>query len=172
MSTPKSTGGASPVAYIALGSNLDDPLRQLREAKGRLALAGEMVGASSLYRTTPVGGPAGQPDFLNAVVALRPHFQPEDLMAELLRLEAAQGRERRERWAARTLDLDLLTYGDSVRESCKLTLPHPRMLARAFVLAPLCELAPQWRHPLAGVSACEALSTLDISGVERTGLEW
>ncbi len=130
------------------------------------------MGASSLYRTVPVGGPAGQRDFLNAVVALRPHFQPEALLAELLCLEAEQGRVRHERWSARTLDLDLLAYGDLVCETPELTLPHPRMLERAFVLAPLCELAPQWRHPLAGVSACEALARVDASGVQRTGLEW
>jgi len=164
---------ANPVAYVALGSNLADPLAQLRRARRGLAALGEMAGASSLWRTAPVGGPPGQGDFLNAVVAIVPHVDdPELLLADLLGLEAAQGRTRVTRWGARTLDLDLLAWGARVQNTARLTLPHPRMLARAFVLAPLCELAPKWLHPLSGESACAALRALPVGGVERTTLSW
>ena len=162
-----------PLAYIALGSNLDDPLAQLRQAHLGLEKLGELVGASSLYRTAPIGGPPGQGDYLNAVVALKPNASdPETLLNELLELEAGQGRTRAVRWAARTLDLDLLVWDDRVLETPRLTLPHPRMLERAFVLGPLCELAPDWRHPLTHQSACERLESLDPSGVLRTALDW
>lgn len=162
-----------PLAYVALGSNLGDPLRQLRRARSGLEKLGEVVGASSLYRTAPVGGPPGQADYLNAVVALRPKaLDPEVLLGELLALEAHQGRTRDVRWAARTLDLDLLAYGDLTCSSLSLTLPHPRMMARPFVLRPLCEVAPGWRHPLTHRSACETLASLDPSGVVRTALGW
>lgn len=161
-----------PLAYVALGSNLDGPLLQLRRARQGLAGLGEMVGCSSLWRTAPVGGPPGQGDYLNAVAVLRPLTDPERFLKQLLRLEAAQGRVRDVRWAARTLDLDLLSWGGCVLETPTLTLPHPRMLTRTFVLAPLCEVAPEWRHPLTGQGAYEVLRTLPPDGTERTTLAW
>lgn len=104
---------------------------------------------------------------------LRPRTgDPERFLRELLRLEAAQGRVRDVRWAARTLDLDLLSWGEYVLETPTLTLPHPRMLTRTFVLAPLCEVAPEWRHPLTRQGACEVLRTLPPDGTERTTLAW
>ncbi len=135
------------------------------------------MASSSLWRTTPVGGPEGQPDYLNAVVALRPETsEPETLLAQLLGLEADAGRERSERWAARTLDLDLLTFGEEVRTSDYLTLPHPRMMERAFMLAPLCEvmrdLSLVWWHPDTNIGACEALASLSKEGVILTDLTW
>ena len=162
-----------PLAYVALGSNLGDPLQHLRQARADLTELGEVALASSLYRTAPVGGPPGQADYLNAVVALKPYApDPETLLGELLGLEAGQGRTRAVRWAARTLDLDLLAWDDVVLSTSRLTLPHPRMPERAFVLGPLCELAPDWRHPLTCQGACEMLSLLDPSGVLRTALSW
>ena len=162
-----------PLAYVALGSNLGDPLAQLRQARSELNEIGELVGASSLYRTAPVGGPPGQTDYLNAVVALKPNTpDPETLLEELLGLEAGQGRTRAVRWAARPLDLDLLAWDDTVLETPRLTLPHPRMLERAFVLGPLCELAPDWRHPLTRQNACETLASLNAAGITRTVLDW
>ncbi len=162
-----------PLTHIALGSNLSDPLLQLRRARMALAAYGRVEGASSLYRTTPVGGPPGQPDFLNAVVAFRPDFGgPEALLRALLGLELQQGRTRAVRWDARTLDLDLLAWDDLVYESPVLTLPHPRMMERTFVLAPLCEVAPDWRHPQTRERACEALARLGAEGVERTEWLW
>ena len=160
-----------------MGSNLGEPLEHLRWARRNLELLGEVVASSSLYQTTPVGGPEGQPDYLNAVIALEPETsEPEVLLEQLLGLETRRGRERNERWGARTLDLDLLTFAQEVRESAFLTLPHPRMMERAFVLAPLCdvvrEVAPSWRHPVTGERACTALTSLSGEGVVRTNLVW
>lgn len=160
-------------AYIALGSNLDHPFEQLRQARRALGALGVVTGTSSLYRTAPIGGPPGQADYLNAVVALKPTANnPHRLLGELLWLEARQGRTRNVRWAARTLDLDLLAWGDRVIETSELTLPHPRLLERAFVLAPLCDLTPEWRHPVTGAVACPSLTGLDVSGVSCTALGW
>lgn len=162
-------------AFIALGSNLDVPLEQLRRAARALEALGEVVARSSLYKTTPVGGPAGQAAYLNAVVRLKPrdiYQEPEVLLEALLALEQAQGRERRERWGPRTLDLDLLTFGDKVFQNAKLTLPHPHMLERAFVLEPLCEIAPDFRYPATGENVCKILAHLDRSGVRKTSDDW
>lgn len=166
---------APPRALVALGSNLAGPPAQLRRAAEEIADLGRVVARSSLWRTAPVGGPGGQPDYLNAVLALEPApalRDPPALLRALLALEARHGRRRRRRWAARTLDLDLLALGDRVLALPELELPHPRMMARAFVLAPLCEVAPGWRHPRTGEGACEALARLDSGGVERTDLPW
>ena len=162
-------------ALIALGSNLDDPLRQLRNARRELGELGRLTASSSIYRTAPVGGPEGQPEYLNAVVVLEPRpglDEPLELLRALHEIEHRHGRLRRLRWEARILDLDLLALGDQVRTGPDLTLPHPRMMERAFVLAPLCEALPDWRHPLGGKGACEALEELPKAGVERTELRW
>ena len=160
-------------AYVALGSNLDGPLAQLRRARRALNKLGEVTHASSVWRTAPVGGPPGQADYLNAVVALEPLTDdPQALLQELLALEAEQGRTRHVRWAARTLDLDLLAYGDRVLGTPSLTLPHPRLLERAFVAAPLCEVASEWRHPVTKENICTVLRRLGFVGVTRTTLSW
>ena len=160
-------------AYIALGSNLGEPPTQLRQARRALATLGELTGASSLYQTTPVGGPPGQADYLNAVIALKPITDdPHQLLHELLALEANQGRVRHVRWGARTVDLDLLAWGDRVINTSTLLLPHPRLLERAFVLAPLCDLTPEWRHPVTEAAVCTVLSRLGTEGVTRTTLSW
>lgn len=162
-----------PLSYLALGSNLGDPLEQLRQARAALEGLGRIVATSSFYRTAPVGGPPGQPDYLNAVILLEPQADdPETLLQELLALEAQQGRVRAVRWDARTLDLDMLAWDDVICESATLALPHPRMLTRAFVLAPLCEIAPEWRHPKTGERGCEVLRRLGLGGVARTALSW
>ena len=170
---------AERLALVALGSNLGstlgEPLEHLRRAALELSDLGALRGRSSLYATAPVGGPAGQADYLNAVVALEPflpYAEPAALLAALLALERRHGRLRRERWGARTLDLDLLAHGDRTLRQPGLALPHPRMMERAFVLAPLCELLPGWRHPESGASACEALERLPRADVRRTGLTW
>lgn len=163
----------TPLAYVALGSNLSGPLAQLRQARQGLDTLGQVVRCSSLWRTTPVGGPVGQDDFLNAVAVLRPQTDdPEMFLAQLLQLEADQGRTRKVRHDARTLDLDLLGWDERVLETPNLTLPHPRLLTRTFVLAPLCEVAPAWRHPITGQRACEVLRTLPPGGIEKTMLGW
>jgi 2-amino-4-hydroxy-6-hydroxymethyldihydropteridine diphosphokinase len=166
---------ARGVALVALGSNLQQPLFQLRRAARRLSSLGTLLACSSLYRTTSVGGPPGQPDYFNAVVALRPRqglLQPECLLVALHEIEKSHGRVRRIRWAPRPLDLDLLSLDDLVVEGPTLWLPHPRMMQRAFVLAPLCEIAGSWCHPVTKQSACEALVELSLEGVRRTSLLW
>ena len=164
-----------PLAIIALGSNLDGPLQRLRSARSQLGTLGRVTASSSIYRTAPVGGPAGQPAYLNAVVALEPLVgleEPRLLLERLHGIERRHGRLRRVRWEARVLDLDLLALGELVREEPDLTLPHPRMMERQFVLAPLCEALPDWRHPVTGESGCEASARLPAGGIERTELGW
>ncbi len=131
-------------AYVALGSNLGDRAAHLEAAIAALrATPGiEVIALSSVRETEPVGGPPQGP-YLNAVVALRTELAPRALLERLLEIEAAQGRERGpERNAPRTLDLDLLLYGDEKIDEPDLVVPHPRMHERAFVLEPLAELAP------------------------------
>ncbi len=131
------------LAYIALGANLGDAEGTLRIAMGELAaLPGATLKArSSLYRTAPIGL-INQPDFINAVVALDTPASAHELLGQLFEIEQRFGRQRSIPNAARTLDLDLLLHGDECSDTIALTLPHPRMHERAFVLAPLAEIAP------------------------------
>lgn len=130
--------------FIALGANLGDPVATVNAAL--VALRGlpqtQFIAASSLYRTAPVGL-KHQPDFINAVVELSAVSSAPDLLQSLFAIEERFGRQRSVRNAPRTLDLDLLLYGDAVSDDPQLTLPHPRLHERAFVLAPLAEIAPQ-----------------------------
>jgi 2-amino-4-hydroxy-6-hydroxymethyldihydropteridine diphosphokinase len=134
-------------AYVAIGANLGDARATARQAMDELAaLPGTRVSArSSLYRSAPVD--AQGPDFINAVVELETELDPTALLAELQRLESGAGRQRPYRNAPRTLDLDLLRHGDVVMVTAALTLPHPRMAERAFVLVPLAEIAPELVTP-------------------------
>jgi 2-amino-4-hydroxy-6-hydroxymethyldihydropteridine diphosphokinase len=160
-------------AFIALGSNLNNPHLQLKKALESLAQLGHIVAKSSLYKTVPVGGPKGQASYLNAVIELEPfdlYQNPYRLLKALLSIEVSQGRERRIRWDARTLDLDLLIMGDTVVHTDNLSLPHPRMMQRAFVLVPLCEIAPGWQHPQTLEYPCNTDS--DPSGIIKTALDW
>ena len=143
---PTELSPASPVpdviAYVGLGANLGDApaaLRSAFDALGALPLT-TLLQRSSLYASAPVG--TDGPDYLNAVAALRTRLAPLDLLAGLQRIESLAGRTRPWRWAPRTLDLDLLFYGDQHIDLPTLTVPHPRWEARAFVLLPLAELAP------------------------------
>jgi 2-amino-4-hydroxy-6-hydroxymethyldihydropteridine diphosphokinase len=130
------------VAYVAIGANLGDACATVRRAMADLdGLPRSRVSArSSLYRSAPVD--ATGPDFINAVIELETALDPQALLAELQRLEAGAGRQRPYPNAPRTLDLDLLRHGDVVMQTPTLTLPHPRMTQRAFVLLPLAEIAP------------------------------
>jgi 2-amino-4-hydroxy-6-hydroxymethyldihydropteridine diphosphokinase len=141
-------------AYIALGANLGNPVATINDAIDALvALRGCIfLAVSSLYRTAPVGLKR-QPDFINAVVCVKTHLGPRELLEELFALEARFGRERTIRNAPRTLDLDLLLHGDTVQDDPAATLPHPRMHERAFVLAPLVEIAPDVVIPGRGPAA-------------------
>ena len=147
-------------ATVALGSNMGDRLQQLRTAVAGLRRLGEVVDTSSLYETDPVGGPE-QGRYLNAVVLLETALDPAALLEELHRLEDDADRTRDVRWGPRTLDLDLITYGDRRVSQPLLAVPHPRAHERRFVLAPLLEVAPD--VPLAnGQVAGDAIaSTLD-----------
>jgi 2-amino-4-hydroxy-6-hydroxymethyldihydropteridine diphosphokinase len=153
--------------FIGLGANLGDAVATLREAL--IQLGGlphtTLVAASSFYRSAPVD--ADGPDFVNAVAELRSALEPAELLVQLQTIERRFLRERPYRNAPRTLDLDLLFYGQRVDATKALTLPHPRLHLRAFVLAPLAELAPDWR--LAdGRSAAELLASLPPQRIERT----
>lgn len=139
-------------AYIGLGANLGDPQATILKAVNDLVLIHgvSLIKCSSLYQTAPLD--AGGPDYVNAVVEIQTILTAPALLAQLQALEQAAGRQRPFRNAPRTLDLDLLTYGDARIQSEALTIPHPRMGERAFVLVPLAEIAPQ------AVSAAQLLA--------------
>ena len=141
-------------AYIALGANLGDPATTVRAAFGALANLPDsrLRHSSSLYRTAPVGI-TEQPEFINAVAELETGLAPEALLDALLDIEQRFGRVRAERNGPRTLDLDLLLYDDHVVDLPRLTLPHPRLHLRAFVLLPLAEIAPALAIPGRGTVA-------------------
>lgn len=136
-------------AYVGLGSNLDDPEAQVRravEALGHLPCS-RLLRVSPLYRTAPLG-PEDQPDYINAVAALDTELAPLQLLDELQRIEQQQGRQRGPlRWGPRTLDLDLLLYGEAVISSERLTVPHAGLCERPFVVFPLYALAPALTLP-------------------------
>jgi 2-amino-4-hydroxy-6-hydroxymethyldihydropteridine diphosphokinase len=133
---------APVLAYVGLGANLGDPAAALKAAQESLAALPQtqLHRVSSIYRTAPID--ALGPDFLNAVAMLETRLGPDELLTELQRIEAEHGRERPYRNAPRTLDLDVLLYGDATVVSPRLTVPHPRLHERAFALVPLAEVAP------------------------------
>lgn len=155
------------LAFVALGANLADPVAQVRAAAE--ALAGlpqsKLLRISSLYRTAPVGI-HGQPDFINAVAELETTLAPHQLLAALLDVETRFGRRRDYHHAPRTLDLDLLLFDDLIIDSEQLSLPHPRMHLRAFVMAPLVEIAPDCMIPGRG-SAAAWLAATSMQHIER-----
>jgi len=139
-------------AYVGVGSNLDGPREQVVKAIADLDLvpATRVLAASGLYRNPPLG-PADQPDYVNAVVQLETGLAADALLERLQRLEDDSGRVRCRRWDARTLDLDILVYGERVSDDPDLTLPHPGLAHRAFVLVPLAEIAPDLAIPGKGL---------------------
>lgn len=139
-------------ALVALGSNLGDRHAACTAALRALArLPGtRLVSSSALRETAPIDAPPGSPDFLNGVALLDTELSPRELLDALVAIEAEHGRERSTRNAPRTLDLDLLLLGDAVVDEPDLVVPHPRMLARRFVLDPAADVAPQLVHPVDG----------------------
>ena len=154
-------------AYIALGANLEDPVVQVRAGLAALATLPDtqLLMQSSLYRTAPVGY-ADQPDFINAVAAVDTELSPRELLDALLAIELNHGRVRQFANAPRTLDLDVLLYDDVEVNESGLTIPHPRMHERVFVLAPLAEIAPLCEIPGHG-RVSDLLRGLDPQGVTR-----
>jgi 2-amino-4-hydroxy-6-hydroxymethyldihydropteridine diphosphokinase len=137
------------LTYIGLGANLDEPVLQLQQAVAALKniAATELVAVSSLYGSKPMG-PQDQPDYVNAVAALRTSLSPLQLLDALQKIELEQGRQRKdERWGPRTLDLDILLFGELTLNSERLTVPHYGMKSREFVLYPLAEIAAELSLP-------------------------
>jgi 2-amino-4-hydroxy-6-hydroxymethyldihydropteridine diphosphokinase len=160
---------AAVVAFIGVGANLEDPIASVRGALAELGRlpATRLDRSSSLYRTAPVGY-LDQPDFINAVARIETTLDPQGLLAALLRTESRHGRVRSVRNAPRTLDLDLLLYGEKVIDEPGLSIPHPRMHERAFVLVPLAEIAPDAVIPGHGRVA-DLLARVATDGVSLVG---
>jgi 2-amino-4-hydroxy-6-hydroxymethyldihydropteridine diphosphokinase len=150
-------------AYVGMGSNLGDRAGALLlGVRGMMSAGLRVARLSSVYETEPVGVEDEQPAYLNAVAELGPPLPPpEELLSRLLKIEYALGRRRERPLAPRTLDLDLLLYGDSRADTPLLTLPHPRLHLRRFVLEPLNELAPDARHPILNKTFAELLAETD-----------
>jgi len=157
----------SSLSAIALGSNLGDSRAILESALEILAQRPGIAlkSQSSWYQTAPIGPP--QPDYLNGCALLEVQLTPQEFLEILFSIETQFGRIREERWGARTLDLDLLLFGDLVLDTPTLQLPHPRMRERAFVLVPLAEIAPDWIEPVSGKAIATLVQAVDCSGVRR-----
>lgn len=155
------------IAYIGLGSNLGDKEANCRKAIALLAKSSRVVRASSLYCTEPMGY-REQDDFVNAVVELETGLSPEALLQQCRAIEEELGRVRTVRWGPRTIDVDILLYGTTTIETPELTIPHPLLHTRRFVLVPLCEIAPQAFHPKLQENAADLLLALrDDQRVQR-----
>lgn len=150
-------------AVIAFGSNLGDETSVFHETCSRLVALKHVdsLNASRLHRTKPVGGPADQPDYLNAAIRLDTALTATELHLQLRNIETELGRQRRVRWGPRTIDLDLLLFGDQRIETETLTIPHPRMTFRRFVLEPASEIGPELFHPVAQLTIAELLEHLN-----------
>ena len=154
-------------AAIALGSNLGDSCAILEATLATLANTPEvkLLARSSWYQTKAVGPP--QPDYINGCTLLQVKMPPRSLLETLLAIEVEFGRVRQERWGPRSLDLDLLLYDDLILDTPTLTLPHPRMRERAFVLVPLAEIAPNWIEPVSRKAIAELVQAVDCTGVKK-----
>ncbi|AWX13138.1 2-amino-4-hydroxy-6-hydroxymethyldihydropteridine diphosphokinase [Mergibacter septicus] len=155
------------LVYIGLGSNLADPIAQLQQAVKNLATLPdtEVVTVSGFYRSKPLG-PQDQPDYINAVLALKTNLSPLTLLEKLQQIEQQQGRIRLRRWGERTLDLDILLYNQEVIQTERLVVPHYDMHNRAFVILPLYQIAPNLILPT-GQALAELAKQFDLKELER-----
>jgi 2-amino-4-hydroxy-6-hydroxymethyldihydropteridine diphosphokinase len=153
-------------AWLGLGGNLGDPQKAMASALQAIDAdpRNDVVAVSSVYRTPP-WGKTDQPDFLNAVASVETGLSPRELLDLCLEAEKGLKRVRAERWGPRTIDIDLLLFGDRTIEEHGLEVPHPRMTQRAFVLLPLAEIAPELKIGVKTVT--QFLATLDTKGIER-----
>jgi 2-amino-4-hydroxy-6-hydroxymethyldihydropteridine diphosphokinase len=152
-------------ALLGFGGNLGDPIASIGKALARLEAGGvRVLRRSHFYRTAP-WGVTDQPEFVNLCAAAETGLAPGELLALIHRIEAELGRERREPWGPRLIDIDILAYGDETVEEPGLAIPHPRLAERAFVLVPLAEIAPE--RVIAGRTVREWAEAVDRSGVEQ-----
>ena len=152
-----------PTVYLGLGANLGKRRETLEAALAQLAAhpAIRVRPVSTLLETEPVGGPAGQPDYLNGAAEIETDLAPAALLAELKRIEHDLGRRQGPRWGSREVDLDILLYGRLVLETADLSIPHARLRERRFVLEPLSEIAPDAIDPVTGLTVRELAARLD-----------
>ena len=156
----------SQIAYLSLGSNVGDREANLRQAIARVGEIARVTSVSSFYETEPVEF-TDQPWFLNCAVAIEVDTTPMQLLCELLRLEQAMGRRRVQNKGPRMIDIDILLYDDVVVKTPDLTIPHPAMHRRRFVLEPLAEIAPEAKHPVFNKNVQELLDDLGPAGLVR-----
>ncbi|MGI9523999.1 MAG: 2-amino-4-hydroxy-6-hydroxymethyldihydropteridine diphosphokinase [Hyphomicrobiaceae bacterium] len=161
---------------IALGSNVGDRLAHLRAAVTQIGDLDDIsiVAVSALYETSPIGGPSEQSPYFNAAILAESQSRPGNLLRSLHQIEGSRQRTRDVRWGPRTLDLDLLVFGDVVSASDDLQLPHPRLHQRRFVLAPICDVAPDMIHPTLHRPMRELLNALpvEVGDLTRIADEW
>ena len=154
------------ITYLSLGSNLGNRAGNLRAAVEKLSGFGKIVAVSSFYETEPVEL-TNQPWFVNCAVALETEQVPEAFLGELLALEQSMGRRRTQKKGPRTIDIDILLFGDAIIETAGLSIPHPAMHQRRFVLVPMAEIAPEQRHPILKRSMRELLDALPPGAAVR-----
>jgi len=162
-------------AIIALGGNLGEVAAAFISARSAIAALPQttFIHSSPVYRTAPVG-PPGQPDYFNAVISIHTSLEPLQLLDALQAIENEHGRVRKEHWGARTLDLDIIAIDSDIIDLPRLSIPHPLMHRRQFVLRPLCDIHPDWHHPLLAQSASSLLNDLLVTGeaILAEGIAW